>query len=133
MLDEGLVEAEQTLRTLEDGEEEDFYPIIASRRLDDDDQDGSDGGRPSKRIRNGSNGVGDGDGEDEQEKVDRGPAGLLGHDALDNIRFYADMARKQAEEDRKRKVPTKAAAVKAPPKKTGMALLGGYSSGDDSS
>jgi hypothetical protein len=102
MLDEELIEATQTLRALEDGDEEDFYPIEASKPDSDDE-------RPSKRIRNG---------EDDKP----GKAGMLGGEALENIRFYAEMRRKQAEEEKKRKVPVK----------TGMSLLGGYESGDES-
>jgi hypothetical protein len=103
MLDEELIEATQTLRALEDGDEEDFYHIEASKPDEEDE-------RPTKRIRNGENG-------DKPEK-----AGMLGGEALENIRFYAEMRRKQAEEERKRKVPVK----------TGMSLLGGYGSGDES-
>jgi hypothetical protein len=100
MLDEELIEATQTLRALEDGDEEDFYPIEASKGDIGDEEEGD--GRPAKRIRNGEE-------------------GMLGGEALENIRFYAEMSRKQAEEERKRKVPVK----------TGMSLLGGYSSGDE--
>lgn len=103
MLDEDLIEATQTLRALEDGDEEDFYPIEASKSEEDE--------RPTKRIRN----VDDGE-------TGKGKGGMLGGEALENIRFYAEMRRKQAEEERKRKVPVK----------TGMSLLGGYGSGDES-
>ena len=102
MLDEELIEATQTLRALEDGDEEDFYPIEASKPDSEDE-------RPTKRIRNG-----------EDDKPGKG--GMLGGEALENIRFYAEMRRKQAEEEKKRKVPAK----------TGMSLLGGYESGDES-
>jgi hypothetical protein len=101
MLDEDLIEATQTLRALEDGDEEDFYPIEASKPDTEED-------RPVKRIRNG-------DGPEVK-------AGMLGGEALENIRYYAELRRKQAEEERKRKVPVK----------TGMSLLGGYGSDDDS-
>jgi hypothetical protein len=105
MLDEELIEATQTLRALEDGDEEDFYPIEASKPDANEQEEEDD--RPAKRIRNGESG---------------GHGGMLGGEALENIRFYAEMSRKQAEEERKRKVPVK----------TGMTLLGGYSSGDES-
>lgn len=104
MLDEELIEATQTLRALEDGDEEDFYHIEASKPEEDEDE------RPSKRIRNG-----------EDDRPEKG-GGMLGGEALENIRFYAEMRRKQAEEEKKRKVPVK----------TGMSLLGGYGSGDES-
>lgn len=45
---------------------------------------------------------------------------------MENLKFYADMAKRQAEEDRAVR------AKKVVPKKqpTGMALLGGYESDD---
>jgi hypothetical protein len=113
MLDEELIEATQTLRALEDGDEEDFYPIEASKGDGQDVEEEDE--RPTKRIRNGeSNGSGNG--------ASGAKTGMLGGEALENIRFYAEMSRKQAEEERKRKVPVK----------TGMSLLGGYGSGDES-
>lgn len=99
MLDENLVEATQTLRALEDGDEEDFYPIEPSAPSPEAEDD-----RPAKRSRAEENGS---------------AKGMLGGDALDNIKFYAEMARKQAEEERKRKVPIKAGLP---------GLLGGYDS-----
>ena len=104
MLDENLVEATQALRALEDGDEEDYYPIEASAPSPEEDE------RPSKKSRadTGSGG---------------GKIGMFDGDAIDNIKFYAEMARKQAEEERQRKTPAKA----------GLAgLLGGYGSGDES-
>ena len=107
MLDENLVEAAQTLRTLEDGDEEDLYPIEPSTGEPVDEE----GVRPAKRIKNGGGGGGN---------------GMFDEDAMDNLRFYAEMARKQAveEEERKRKVPNKTAGI-AP-------LVAGYGSGDES-
>lgn len=103
MLDENLVEATQALRALEEGDEEDFYPIEPSAPSPEPEEV-----RPAKKAKADENG---------------GPVGMLSADAIDNIKFYADMARKQAEEERKRKVPAKA----------GLAgLLGGYGSGDES-
>lgn len=139
MLDENLVEAAQTLRALEDGDEEDYYPIEPSRpEYDDDDEDAD--ARPSKRIRNGgshnhaettlSRNGGQNNDADGDEHRKTAKDGLLGGDALDNIRFYAEMSRKQAEEDRKRQVPAGASAGKS--KASGMALLGGYESGEES-
>lgn len=96
-----FVEAVQSVRALEEGDEQDFYPIEAPDEPEEEDDE-----RPAKRAR-----------ADE-------PTGLLGGEALDNIKYYAELARKQAEEARKRKAPA--------PKASGMALLGGYSSGDDS-
>jgi hypothetical protein len=118
MMDENLIEATQTLRALEDGDVEDFYPIEASRPDDQAEEDE----RPQKRLRNGeSNGSGS---ASTTNGTSANKAGLLGGEALENIRYYAEMSRKQAEEDqeRKRKV--------AP--KSGLSMLGGYGSGDDS-
>lgn len=110
MLDENLVEAAQTLRALEDGDEEDFYPIEPSVPEPEDDEDQ----RPLKRIRgNGETDGANGGGE---------RIGIFSADAIDNIKFYAEMARKQREEAE--------AKTKGPAK--GMALLGGYGSGDES-
>lgn len=125
MLDESLVEAAQTIRALEDGDEEDFYPIEPSapspppptRQI----------AAPPKRARIG-NGAAEAEAEEGPASKKRsnggGIGGLLSEDAMENLKFYADMAKKQAEEARTR------TQKKAPP--TGMALLGGYGSGDDS-
>ncbi|WOO80267.1 Pre-mRNA-splicing factor CWC2 [Vanrija pseudolonga] len=106
-LDANLIEAAQTLRALEDGDVDDLYHIeesVPEPEAHEEDE------RPAKRAR-----------------ADAAPAsGLFGNDALDNIRYYADLARKQAEEERGRARKTPAA------KPTGVALLGGYDSGDES-
>lgn len=109
-LDDKLVEAAQSLRALEEGKEEDFYPILPDEPESEDEQQQQqqDDSRPVKRARGGDS------------------TGLLGGDALENIKFYAELARKQAEEARTRKVP--AAAAKA---SSGVALLGGYDSDSD--
>ncbi|GMK57605.1 hypothetical protein CspeluHIS016_0404390 [Cutaneotrichosporon spelunceum] len=99
-LDPQLVEASQSLRALEEGNEADYYPIEALEEPDVVDE------RPAKRAR-----------------ADEPQGGILGGDALENIKFYAEMARKNAAEERNRKVPAKA---------TGVALLGGYGSGEES-
>ena len=106
MLDENLVEATQALRALEDEDEEDYYPIEPSAPSPEE------GERPTKKSRGDDVTSGGG------EKI-----GMFGGDAMDNIKFYAEMARKQAEEDRKRKVPAKAGIA---------GMLGGYGSGDES-
>jgi hypothetical protein len=108
MLDEGLVEATQTLRALEDGDVEDFYPIEPSRTPEPEVVEIQDA-PPTKRSRV-VNGSGKG-------------AGVLSEEAMENVRFYAEMARKTAEEERKRKLPVKASIG---------GLLGGYGSGDES-
>ncbi|KAL7418293.1 Pre-mRNA-splicing factor [Cryptotrichosporon argae] len=107
MLDPTLVEAEQTLRALEDGDEVDYYPIEPSAPSPEPVEV-----RGAKRGRDGAGGGG----------------GLIDEDALENIKFYADMARKRAEEDRDRK----RAKPAAPAAKAGVgALLGGYASDSD--
>ena len=120
MLDEELVEAAQTLRALEDGDVEDFYPIEASKPEEEVEAESS---RPTKRIRNGSaeNGA-------DAPSGDRRPAaaeGIFSADTIDNLRFYAEMTRKQAEEDRLKQ-------RKVPPKPAVASLLGGYGSDGDS-
>jgi hypothetical protein len=132
MLDEGLVEAAQTIRALEDGDEEDFYPIEASapsppqspphsantKRPRNGNEDEGVDGREKRRITNGSGGGGGG-----------GGGGLLSGEAMENLRYYAEMARKQAEESR---ASAAGAAKKKKAAPVGMALLGGYGSGDES-
>lgn len=113
MLDEELIEAAQTLRALEDGDEEDFYHIEASVPEPADEYEEN---RPAAKRIKGANG--------NAEVVVGGGNGLLKEDALENVRFYAEMRRKQAEEEKRlkeRKTPA-----------SGMALLGGYGSGDES-
>jgi hypothetical protein len=109
MLDENLVEAAQTLRALEDGDVEDFYPIEASAPSPEPETS-----RPSKKARNGDDGT-----------ESSGPIGIFSADTIDNLKYYAEMARKQAEEGRlkERKQPSKPALT---------SLLSGYGSGDDS-
>lgn len=116
MLDDNIIEASQTLRALEDGDTEDFYPIEASR---DSPSPEPQDARPAKRIRNG--------GDSEATNHTGGKQnGLFSADAMDNVRFYAEMARKQVEEER-------AAQKAAPPAKPNVAsMLGGYGSGDES-
>jgi hypothetical protein len=106
MLDENLVEAAHTLRALEDGDEEDFYPIEPSAPEPEADEEV----RPAKRIKSGGG----------------GGNGMFDDEAMENLRFYAEMARNQATEEaeRKRKIPSKAVGL--------ASLVGGYGSGDES-
>ncbi|WWC91540.1 pre-mRNA-splicing factor CWC2 [Kwoniella dendrophila CBS 6074] len=117
MLDENLVEAAQTIRALEEGDEQDFYHIEASKpdelenvipeQPENDDDDHDDGERPIKKSKGN---------------------GFFDAEALDNLKFYAELAKKQTEENRlkERKIPTST-------KPAGMAsLLGGYGSDEDS-
>lgn len=101
-LEDNLIEASQTLRALEDGDIDDLYEIEQQPEVSEDT-------RPAKRSK-------------AEDGKPAPKAGLLGGDTLENIKYYAELARKQAEEDRTRKVPAKA----------GMGLLSGYGSGDDS-
>lgn len=103
MLDEDLVEATQAVRALEDGDVEDFYHIEASKPEEDEEEE--EGNRPAKKGKS--------------------EGGFFNADALDNIKFYAEMVKKQAEEEREK-------ARKVPTKQVGMSLLGGYGSGDES-
>ncbi|EIW71835.1 hypothetical protein TREMEDRAFT_28366 [Tremella mesenterica DSM 1558] len=107
MLDEDLIEAAQTLRALEEGDEEDWYPIEASERPIEERK--RDGRSASPRL------------------------GLLDADALENVRFYAELRRKQAEEVKKRESLKVVGLGGGKGKgKGGMALLGGYGSDDES-
>lgn len=90
------------MRALEDGDIEDLYEIEQRPEVPEDT-------RPAKRAKAE-------DGKPAQK------AGLLDGDTLENIKYYAELARKQAQEDRSRKVPAKGA----------MGLLSGYGSGDES-
>ncbi|ADV24154.1 pre-mRNA-splicing factor CWC2 [Cryptococcus gattii E566] len=103
MLDEDLVEATQAVRALEDGDVEDFYHIEASKPEEDEEEEEEN--RPAKKGKS--------------------EGGFFNADALDNIKFYAEMVKKQAEEEREK-------ARKVPTKQVGMSLLGGYGSGDES-
>lgn len=99
MLDENLVEATQAVRALEDGDVEDFYHIETSKPEEEEEN------RPAKKGKS--------------------EGGFFNADALDNIKFYAELAKKQAEEEKEK-------ARKVPAKQVGMSLLGGYGSGDES-
>lgn len=100
MLDEDLVEATQAVRALEDGDVEDFYHIEASKPEEEEEED-----RPAKKGKS--------------------EGGFFNADALDNIKFYAELAKKQVEEEREK-------VRKVPARQVGMSLLGGYGSGDES-
>lgn len=129
MLDEGIVEAAQTIRALEDGDEQDFYPIEESGALPgEEEEDEHADGRAAKRIKSSAQ-AGDG-----TAKETLG-SGLLSGEAMENLKYYADLARQQAEE-RKRKVPAAAPPVavkkaQAKPTSGGLAALGGYASDSD--
>ena len=120
MLDENLVEAAQTLRALEDGDAEDFYPIEPSAPSPEPEPVAP----PSKKARNGV--VKEVEAKTNGDSHQNGKAeGLFSADTMDNLRFYAEMTKKHAEEDRlkERKLPSKPAMT---------SLLGGYGSGDES-
>lgn len=131
MMDEGIVEAAQTIRALEDGDEEDFYPIEPGYQEEEEE-------RPAKRSKAGATGSGNGGGNGPAPGAGVGGAstGLLSEEAMENLKFYADMARQQAEE-RRRKVPVSIATGpnKTQPTSTakpgGLAGLGGYDSDSD--
>jgi hypothetical protein len=108
MMDEGIVEAAQTIRALEDGDEEDFYPIDPSEEQEEE--------RAPKRIKADAD----------------APGGLLSGEAMENLKFYADIARQQAE--RKRKIPVVKKQAPKPvvkPATGGLAGLGSYDSDSD--
>ncbi|WWC71836.1 pre-mRNA-splicing factor CWC2 [Kwoniella pini CBS 10737] len=114
MLDEDLVEATQTIRALEEGDTEDFYHIEQSKPEEKEDEGIPDQQeeRPTKKVKSSNAGGG----------------GFFDADALDNLKFYAEIAKKQALENQDR-----VKERKVPAKPVGMAsLLGGYGSDDDS-
>lgn len=94
-VNESVVEAEQAVRALEEGDVEDFYPIEAP---------------PSPEAA-------------PEPAAKRVKTGLLDPEALDNLRYYAQVARKQAEAERKAKGVAPVGV---------QSLLGGYGSGDES-
>ena len=133
MLDENLVEAAQTLRALEEGDEQDFYPIEAPNS---DPQVSSqrqiESTRPAKRIRKGTSS----DDRPSEAEVVNGKGdvaarpvavaeGMFSADTMDNLRFYAEMTKQQKEEDRLKE-------RKIPPKPAMASLLGAYGSDEDS-
>lgn len=95
-----LVEAVQAVKTLEDGNVEDLYPI-PDPLLEEEEREPA-----AKRAR-----------------TDAGGGGLFGGDAMDNIKYFADLARAQAEQR------ARAPAVKKGP--SASALVGGYGSDSD--
>lgn len=117
-IDGNMVEAVQAIGALEEGREEDYYPIAL------EDGQGEEDGRPSKRLRleNGSatNGSGDNSAINAESGNATKKSGILGGQALDNLLYFAELAKKQAAE-------VKRAAQPAAPK-VGMGLLGGYGS-----
>jgi hypothetical protein len=94
-VNENVVEAEQAVRALEEGDVEDFYPIEEAATEAEQDQ------RPAKRVK----------------------TGLLDPDALDNLRYYAEIARQQADAEKKAKGQAPVGV---------QSLLGGYGSDEDS-
>lgn len=109
-IDENLIEAVQAVGALEEGREQDFYPIAQEDASDE----GAERGGKRLRLENGSAVNGGVDQEPEQKN------GILGGAALENLLYYAEMAKKQAEEMKQ----TKKQAAPKP----GMGLLGGYGS-----
>ncbi|WRT70396.1 pre-mRNA-splicing factor CWC2 [Kwoniella shivajii] len=113
MLDEDLVEATQTIRALEEGDEQDFYHIGATKAQEEEEDEypeepTEEEGRPAKKVKSGN--------------------GFFDADALDNLKFYAELAKKQALDNQQRMKERK-----IPPKPAGIAsLVGGYGSDDDS-
>ena len=117
-IDGNMVEAVQAIGALEEGREEDFYPIAL------EDGDDEEAGRSGKRLRleNGSAATGTtvGDAGNAASLTTTKKNGILGGEALDNLLYFAELAKKQAAE-------VKRAGQPAAPK-TGMGALGGYGS-----
>ncbi len=125
-LNPDMVEAVQSIQALENEEVENYYRIEPTVEGDADE----DNGRAPKRARieNGSGGGaasnGNGNG---QTKSSAPTGGLLGADGLENLKYFADLARQQAEEAK----AAQAGAKKAVAKPDVKGLLGGYGSDSD--
>ena len=104
-----LIEAVQAVKTLEDGDLEDLYPIPDPLQEDEE--------PTSKRAR-----------------IEGAPAsapqqgGLFGGDAMENIKYFADLARQQAQQQQQQQQEAKKAQ---PAKPNASALVGGYGSDSD--
>ena len=109
-----MIEAVQAVGALEEGREEDYYPIVAPA-----DDDAPEEGRAGKRLRLEAPSK-----EGENEKTNS----LFGGEALDNLKYWAEMARKQAEEV---KTLSGTASGKAQNKSVGIGGIGGYGSDSD--
>lgn len=108
-----MVEAVQAIGALEEGREEDYYPIVEEVGEVEEE------GRPGKRLRleNGSAAGG------AESATATKKNGILGGEALDNLLYFAELAKKQAAEVKRAGQPV------AP--KVGMGALGGYGSDSD--
>ncbi|KAJ9114077.1 hypothetical protein QFC22_005897 [Naganishia vaughanmartiniae] len=119
-----LVEAVQAVKALEDGDVDDLYPIpdptMSSSRGVQQDDNGDGDEPPSKRMRL----------EDGTSSTAAG--GLFGGDAMENIKYFADLARQQAQQQQQQASTSngKTAAVAAS-KPSASALVGGYGSDSD--
>ena len=95
------MEAVQAVKTLEDGHVEDLYPIPDPLQAEPEPEDAQEG-PAAKRQRT---------------------EGLFSGDAMDNIKYFADLARAQAQQR------AKAPVEKVKP--SASALVGGYGSDSD--
>lgn len=104
-----MIEAVQAVKTLEDGDLEDLYPIPDPLQEDDE--------PASKRARI----------EGPPGATPQG--GLFGGDAMENIKYFADLARQQVQAQQKQRQEQ---VKKAQPlKPSASALVGGYGSDSD--
>lgn len=114
-MDSNLVEAVQAVQSLENEEVENYYAIEASAAVEEEE------GRAGKRQRLAI-----------EPAASGGPgSGLMGGDAMENLKYFADLARKQAEEDRIEAQKTKAVKTAPAKKAAGLGALGGYGSDSD--
>lgn len=117
-----LVEAVQAVKALEDGDVDDLYPIPdPSREQQEDNGDGEEL-PPSKRMRL-ENGPGSGGAPPSSASAVGG--GLFGGDAMENIKYFADLARQQAQQQQAANGKTTTSAASKP---NASALVGGYGS-----
>ncbi|KAJ9117394.1 hypothetical protein QFC24_006490 [Naganishia onofrii] len=117
-----LVEAVQAVKALEDGDVDDLYPIPdPSREQQEDNGDGEEP-PPSKRMRL-ENGPSSGGAPPSSASAVGG--GLFGGDAMENIKYFADLARQQAQQQQAANGKTTTSAASKP---NASALVGGYGS-----
>ncbi|KAJ9093858.1 hypothetical protein QFC21_006231 [Naganishia friedmannii] len=109
-----LVEAVQAVKALEDGDVDDLYPIPDPTREREEDNDEP----PSKRLRL----------EGGPSAASAGGGGLFGGDAMENIKYFADLARQQAQQQQQASNGKPTAATSKP---NASALVGGYGSDSD--
>lgn len=113
-----LVEAVQAVKALEDGDVDDLYPIPDPTQEQPKTSDGDTADAPpTKRMRL----------EDRPSSSSAAAGGLFDTEALENIKYFADLARQQAQQQQALTSSGKTTASKP----SASALVGGYGSDSD--